>query len=95
MFIQFQAFIKLWKEKQSKLKLDMVFATMSVIKQWDSAKVWIKVLGGIILLYVNRDEVSLRCIHVWYNSITDSHTKKNIFPDGESNPGHGGESAGS
>ena len=44
---QFQAFIKLWKEKQSKLKLDMVFATMSVIKQWDSAKVWTKVSTGL------------------------------------------------
>ena len=68
---QFQAFIKLWKEKQSKLKLDMVFATMSVIKQWDSAKVWTKVstgawgYWGIIPLYVNTNEVSLHYTHVW------------------------------
>ena len=36
---QFQAFIALWKERQSKLKQDMLFATMHVVKHWDVNKV--------------------------------------------------------
>ena len=36
---QFQSFLKLWREKQHKLKLDMVFATAQVVKHWDISKV--------------------------------------------------------
>ncbi|XP_067936924.1 dystonin-like [Watersipora subatra] len=42
---QFQVFIKLWKEKQNKLKLDMVFATAQIVRHWDVAKM--KSLGTV------------------------------------------------
>jgi len=36
---QFQIFLELLKDRQLKLKLDMVTATAQVVKHWDSAKV--------------------------------------------------------
>ena len=36
---RFAAYMKLWKEKQHKLRMDMVFATAQVVKHWDINKV--------------------------------------------------------